>query len=81
MNTFAKVLLVFGTVMIAFSLTLRAENQPGSPEEIVSTLNVGIGVLMLVLASGYLCYKKKKNSCEGQSSTKKTKGGKDIGDI
>lgn len=78
MKTFAKVLLVFGLVMIALSLMLRAANQPGSPEETVSTLNIYLGALMVLLASGYLVYGKKKNSsCEGQPPAIKAKGGED----
>jgi len=80
MKSFAKLLLVFGIVMIALSLILRTENQPGSPEEIVNTLNIGIGAMMVVLASVYLFLKRKKKSREDQSSTKKTKGEKNIED-
>ena len=80
MKSFAKLLLVFGIVMIALSLMFRTENRPGSPEEIVNTLNIGIGAMMVVLASGYLLLKRKKKSNEDQSSTKKTKGEKNIED-
>lgn len=78
MKTFAKVLLVFGFVMISLSLMLRVANQPGSPEETVSTLNIYLGALMVLLTSGYLVYWKKKNrSCECQPSAMKAKGGID----
>jgi hypothetical protein len=77
-KTFARVLLVFGLVMIALSLMLRAANQPGSPEETVSTLNIYLGALMVLFASGYLVYWKKKNSSrEGQPPAMQAKGGQD----
>ena len=72
MKTFARMLLVFGLVMIALSFMLRSANQPGSPEETVSTLNIGLGTLMVLLASGYLLYRKKKNnSCKVKEPTDK----------
>ena len=78
MKTFARLLLVFGLVMIALSLMLRAANQPGSPEETVNTLNIYLGAIMVILASGYLVYwKKKHRSSEGQSPAMTTKGEQD----
>jgi len=75
MKTFARVLLVFGLVMTVLSLLLHGSNQPGSPEETVNTMNIGLGALMVLLAGGYLVYlRKKDNSTTSQPPPVLAKG-------
>jgi hypothetical protein len=75
MKTFARVLLVFGLVMTVLSLLLHGSNQPGSPEETVNTMNIGLGAFMVLLAGGYLIYlRKKDNPTTGQPTSVLAKG-------
>lgn len=60
MNTFAKALLVLGLMLMVVSVLLNTINEPGSPESIVSWINVGLGALMLMLSAVYLAVKKRK---------------------
>ena len=82
MKAFAKVLLVSGIMMIALSFMLRMVNQPGSPEAILSALNIGLGVLMVLLAAAYLAYQRKKHTAQtGQPSSIQAKGEQDRKEI
>lgn len=81
MKIFAKVLLAFGMVMVVLSFLLCKANISGSPEAVVSTINIGLGLLMVFLAAVYLVYQKKKNTTQQeQPSSKDAKGeGDEVG--
>jgi len=67
--------LVSGIMMIALSFMLRMANEPGSPEATLSDLNIGLGVLMVLLAAAYLAYPRKKHTVQsGQPSSIQAKG-------
>lgn len=78
MKTFARALLVFGLLMTVLSLLLRGANQPGSPEEIVNAINIGLGAVMVLLAGAYLFYLTRNvNSNAARLPSVPAKGGQD----
>lgn len=71
MRVFAKVLLVFGLLMIFISLVLNKINQPNSPESAVGYLNIGIGIVMLLAATAYLALCEKKLAKKHHNTNRK----------
>lgn len=62
MKTFAKILMALGLMLVIVSVLLNTINEPGSPESIVSWINVGLGALMLTISAVYLAVKTQKQA-------------------
>ncbi|MEG2454879.1 MAG: hypothetical protein RSC08_01400 [Oscillospiraceae bacterium] len=60
MSRFAKLLLLAGIMLMVVSIPLGIINEQGSPEGIISWINVGLGALMTAVAVLYLAKKKDK---------------------